>query len=90
MSVVTESFAYRQLSATANVKSSQGMLGGVFCSSSSGATVAIYDDAAAGTTTPIVQTFNLSAGTFYPLPAGFAAGCNVVIAGTAQITVFYK
>ena len=80
----------KQLSASANVKASSGSLIGIFCSSASGSpTITIYDDAASGTTTKIVDTFTPVAGTFYRLPCSYANGLNVVIAATTSITVFY-
>lgn len=83
------SFVPKQVSASGNVLSGDGIIGGVFCSSSTAGTLAIYDDAAAGTTTKIVDTFTLVAGTWYPLPFAVAKGINLVIGGTAQITLAY-
>lgn len=85
----TPTFTPKQLSATANVCNSDGILGGVFCSSSTAGTLTIYDDAATGTTTKIVDTFTLVAGTWYPLPLGVANGIYCVVGGTASITVAY-
>lgn len=84
---VVESFQPSQISASANVCGVPAMIGGVFCSSSTAGTCTIYDDIATGTTTKIVDTFSLVAGTFYPLPFFAKNGVNVVIGGTAAITV---
>lgn len=82
-------FTPKQLSATANICSGDGILAGVFCSSSTSGTLTIYDDAATGATTKIVDTFNLVAGTYYQLPFAVANGIYLVIGGTASITAAY-
>ena len=79
----------KQITATTNVCSGDGLLGGIFCSSSTAGTATVYDDAATGTTTKIVDTFNLTAGTFYSLPFGVSNGIYVVLGGTASVTVAY-
>ena len=89
MHVVTESFKGRQISASANVQLGRGALGGIFCSSGS-ATVTIYDDAATGTTTKLVDTFTPIAGSYTPLPFEFENGCYVVISGTGSFTVGFR
>ena len=89
MNIVTEAFTYKLLTATANICSGDGVLGGVWCSSGT-ATVTIYDDSGTGTTTKMVDTFTPTAATYSPLPFGFANGCYVVISGTGSITVAYK
>lgn len=86
MNIVTESFVPRQISATANVLSAPGALGGIFCSSGS-PTITVYDDAGTGTTRKIVDAFTPVPGTFTPLPFAFNAGCYVVISGTGSVTV---
>lgn len=86
MNIVTESFVPRQISASANVMSQPGSLGGIFCSSGA-PTVTVYDDAGTGTTKKIVDSFTPIAGTFTPLPFEFSAGCYVVIGGAGSITV---
>lgn len=82
-------FTPKQLSATANICNSDGLLAGVFCSSSTAGTMTIYDDAATGTSTKIVDTFTMVTGTWYPLPFAFANGIYCVIGGTASVTVGY-
>lgn len=84
-----QSFTPKQLSASGNAVSGDGIMSGVFCSSSSSGTLTIYDDAATGTTNKIVDTFPLVAGTFYPLPIAFSAGLNLVVGGTASFTLLY-
>lgn len=83
---VIESFGYKQLSASANVCAGAAALGCIFVSSGS-ATVTIYDDAATGTSTKVVDAFTATAGTFYPLPFGCSAGINIVVSGTISMTV---
>jgi hypothetical protein len=77
----------KAISATANVKSSQGAMLGIFCSSSTSGTITLYDDAATGTSTAIAAVFNVTAGTYYSLPVAFANGLYVVVGGTAAVTV---
>lgn len=82
-------FTPKQITATANICNSDGILGGIFCSSSTAGTATVYDDAATGTTNKIVDTFNLTAGAYYTLPYAVANGIYIVIGGTASITVGY-
>jgi hypothetical protein len=89
MNIVTESFAGKQISASANVCPAPGALAGIFCSSGS-ATVTIYDDAGSGTSTKLVDTFTPSPGTFTPLPFEFKNGLNVVISGAGSYTVGFR
>lgn len=76
-----------QMTASANIAKGPGGVSTIFCSSSTSGTVTLYDDQGTGTTKKIVDTFNVSAGTSYPLGFGFGQGLNVVIGGTASITV---
>jgi hypothetical protein len=82
--IVTNSVGYAELSGTGgNISVGPTALQGIFVSSASGTpTITIYDDAATGTTTPIVPTFTPVAGTYYPLPFRALNGLNVVIGGT--------
>lgn len=80
----------KQLSATANVRATQGGLVGIFVSAASATpTITVYDDAATGTSTKIVDTFTPAASTWYPLPIGVANGIYVVISGTVSATVVH-
>lgn len=95
--LTTESFNYVQTTATVNVATaggaaaSHGYLGGIFVSAASATpTITVYDEPAAGTTTKIVDTFTPVAATFYPLPAKYLKGCNVVISGTVSCTIFFN
>lgn len=81
---------YKQLSATANVSPRPTNLLGVFVSAASATpTITIYDDAATGTSTPIVSVFTPVAGTYYPIPVSTANGLYVVISGTVSATVVF-
>jgi hypothetical protein len=80
---------YKQTSASGNIQAKSCILLGIFCSSSTSGTATVYDDAGVGTTTKAVDTFNLTAGTWYPLPIGLGAGCNLVLGGTASVTVVF-
>lgn len=79
--------APKQISTSGNIAPRACSIAGVFCSSSTSGTLTIYDDASTGTTTKVVDTFSLTAGTWYPLPFSVASGVNVVIGGTASVTV---
>lgn len=81
--------SYRQLTASANIKSSQGALLGFFLSSTTAGTITIYDDAGTGTTTKILDTVTPTGLAWYDLPAAFANGCYVVIGGAASVTMVY-
>lgn len=89
--VVTESYTYRQISATANIASVGGCLGGIFVSAASASpTITLYDSATTTTTAKIVDTFTPVAGIFYPLPFSFSNGLYVVIAGTVSASIALK
>lgn len=85
----TPAYSYKNLTASANVKAIDGILGGIVCSTSSAGTVTVYDDAGTGTSTPITGTISLTAGQFYNLPFAFSKGLYIVVGGTANITVAY-
>ena len=88
MQTVIESVEPAQLTASGNICNGRGRLAGIFVSSATAApTLTIYDDGATGTTRKIVDTFTLTAGSYFKLPFRFYFGCNIVIAGTASVTV---
>lgn len=81
---------YKVISATGNLKSSNGALIGFFVSAASATpTITVYDDAATGTGTPLVSVFTPAASTWYPIPVGFSAGLYVVISGTVSATAVF-
>lgn len=75
------------VSASGNVRAYPGAVLGFLCSASTSGTIALYDDPATGTTTQLLATLSLTAGTFYPFPVAFGQGLNVVIGGTATVTM---
>ena len=80
---------YAQLGASAQVKAGEGLLAGIFVSSGTGGSITVYDSLT-GSGTIAINTFNTTAGVWYPLPIHFLVGCYVVISGTIQITVVYS
>jgi hypothetical protein len=85
---------YKQGNADAQIKVGAGKLYGVFISSTSSGTFALYDSATASTSDPkIVNTVTVSAGTQYvSFPAGlwFSKGLYIDIANTIEYTVAYE
>lgn len=85
---------YRQGNADAQVKIGGGKLYGVFVSSTTSGTFALYDSATASTSDPkIADTVTVTAGTQYlSFPAGiwFSKGLYIDIANTIQYTVVYE
>lgn len=85
---------YRQGNADAQVKIGGGKLYGVFVSSTTSGTFALYDSATASTSDPkIADTVTVTAGAQYlSFPAGiwFSKGLYIDIANTIQYTVVYE
>jgi hypothetical protein len=85
---------YRQGNADAQIKIGGGKLYGVFISSTTSGTFALYDSATASTSDPkIADTVTVTAGTQYlSFPAGiwFSKGLYIDIANTIQYTVVYE
>jgi hypothetical protein len=85
---------YKQGSADAQIKVGAGKLYGVFISSTSSGTFALYDTANSSTSDPkIVNTVTVSAGTQYvSFPAGlwFSNGLFIDVANTIEYTVAYE
>jgi hypothetical protein len=80
---------YSQIAASTLVKTGYGRVRGVFCSSTTGGTLALSDSLATGAPL-IVNTFALTASTYYNMAdVAFGTGLYATIANTAQITVFY-
>lgn len=86
--LVTETASYKNLSATGAVKVGGGQLLGVFVASSSSGTLKFWD-ALTATAPIIVNTFNASAGIWYPLPFSFSTGLFVTVGGTIDCTVAF-
>ena len=85
---------YKQLSATNQVKVGAGKVKGIFVSTTASGTITVYDSATASTSDPkIANTITVAAGTMYlNLADGiwFSNGLYVVLANTAEFTVFYE
>lgn len=85
---------YIQLAASKQVKVGAGKIFGIFVSSTSSGTLAVYDSATASTSDPkIANTITLTAGTQYlSFPAGlwFSKGLYIVLGNTAEYTVAYE
>ena len=77
------------VSASGNAKVGPGALLGFLCSVSTSGTIALYDDPATGTTTQLLATVSLTAGAFTPFPVAFGQGLNVVIGGTATVSLVF-
>ena len=84
---------YKQGNADSQIKIGGGKLFGIFVSSTSSGTFALYDSATASTGDPkIVATVTATAGTQYvSFPAGiwFSKGLFIDIANTIEYTVVY-
>jgi hypothetical protein len=85
---------YKQGNADAQVKVGAGKLYGIFISSTSSGTFALYDSATASTSDPkIANTVTVAAGTQYlSFPAGiwFSKGLFIDIANTIEYTIVYE
>lgn len=85
---------YKQGNANSQVKIDNGKLFGVFVSSTTGGTFALYDSATASTSDPkIANTVTVAAGTQYlSFPAGiwFSKGLFIDIANTIEYTIVYE
>lgn len=84
----------KQGNADAQVKIGAGKLYGVFISSTSSGTFALYDSAGSSTSDPkIANTVTATAGTQYlSFPAGiwFSNGLYIDIASTIEYTIVYE
>ena len=85
---------YKQGSADSQVKVGAGKLYGIFISSTTSGTFALYDSATASTSDPkIADTVTVAAGTQYlsfPYGIWFSKGLYIDIANTIQYTIVYE
>lgn len=88
MSIYAKTGAPVNKTSSGAVATGSAALLGVFCSSSSSGTLKLYDNAAAASGTVVVNTFSLTAGQFYTIPASLANGLYATIGGTADVTFF--
>ncbi len=86
-----ESYAYKNISASALIKTGYGIVEGIIINSHTSGTIKLWDNTSAATTV-ICNTMTLAASErFIPLyDINFSTGLYVTIGGTADITVVYK
>jgi hypothetical protein len=86
-----EALKYRNLTASALVKTGYGTVKGIVVGSHTSGTIKLWDNTSAATTV-LVNTMTLAVGErWIPLfDANFTTGLYVTIAGTADITVVYS
>ena len=89
MNPVTESYNYKNLTASGLVLSGAGKLAGIFvASASSTPTIKIWDNTSAAAPV-LVNTFSPSIG-WNAIPASVQNGIYVTISGTVDCTVFFE
>lgn len=81
--------SYKVLSSSGQIKDSDGILTGLFVSSTNGGSFKVWDNTVASTTT-LIDTTTASTGVFLLPETYFSTGCYVTITNTATITLFYK
>ena len=89
MSNVINTGRYKNITATGNVSPVSTDMLGIFVSTSTAGTFAVYDSATTTTTTPITGTVTAVGGTFYQIPASASNGLYVVVGGTLNATVIF-
>lgn len=77
------------IAGSGNVCARDGDLLGIFVTATASGTLALYDDAATGTTTKIINTVTFAAIGWYPLPVRFNKGLNAVVGGTLNATLVF-
>jgi hypothetical protein len=82
----TQGFSYKQITASGNVCAIDGIMGGIYVSSTTAVTVTVYDDPGTGTTAKMIDTTPLSVG-WNPMPFAFSKGLNIVVSGPLSATV---
>lgn len=86
---------FKNITATTQVKVGAGKLKGIFVSSGTGPTVAVYDSDVAGTTVTMIAQFTGATPGNYQLTGDdggvyFSKGLYVVLGGTSPVvTLFY-
>lgn len=85
-----EAHKYKNIAASALVKTGSGVLVGIIVNSHTGGTVKLWDNTSAATTV-IFNTITFGVGErFVPLyGANFSVGVYATIGGTADITLIY-
>lgn len=80
---------YLASSVSQNIAKFPSALNGVFVSSATGATLAIFDDSGTGTSVTVIAAFTPTSVGWYPMPVQTRNGLNVSIAGTITYTVVW-
>lgn len=86
---MTKHNTYKNLTASALVKTGAGVLVGMYVNSTSAGTIKFWDNTSAATTvinntiTPAIGYHNLGG-------ANFTVGCYATIAGTLDVTLYYE
>lgn len=81
---------YKNMSASALVKSGQGRINGIFVATTSSGTFKVWDNTSAATTI-LINTTTPAAASMILLPdVRFETGLYITIANTLDITVFYQ
>jgi len=85
----------KAITATSQVKAMAGKIKGIFVSSTTSGTIAVYDSALGETGTPIFAVFTPAAATMYSFSGddggvSFGSGLYVVLANTISCTIIYE
>lgn len=86
---------FQVVSATTQIKSQPGKIKGIFVSSTTSGTLAVYDSEIGATTRPVITTFTPAAATMYNLSGddggiSLSKGLYIVVANTISCTVIYE
>ncbi len=86
-----ESYAYKNISASALIKTGYGIVEGIIINSHTSGTIKLWDNTS-GATTVLMNTFTIPAVGEYTFPGSvdFSTGLYATIGGTADITLFWK
>lgn len=87
--------AYKNATATTQVKTSAGKLKSILVASTTGGTLVVYDSATGGTTKPVTGTLTPAAGSVIQFTGDdggvlLGDGIYIVAANTINFTVFYE
>lgn len=80
---------YRNLSASALVKTGTGKLKGMYVNSTSSGTIKFWDNTS-GATTVINNTITPAVGWHELGDAAFTVGCYATIGGTLDVTIYFE
>lgn len=81
--------SYRNLTASALVKTGSGVLIGMYVNSTTAGTIRFYDNTSAAGT--VINNVITPAVGYHPLGgANFTVGCYATIGGTLDVTLYYE